>query len=92
MRVRKYGFAVDDEENAEGVRCVAAPVFDARGKVIAALGTSSVIMHIDEAHMPEIVDLVKTAAGKVSAGMGYAIKNHPPVAAETPTTQGAEKT
>ena len=75
VRVKKYGFALDDEENAEGVRCVAAPVFDARGKVIAALGTSSVVMHIDEAHMPAIVELVKTAAAKVSSGMGYSPKH-----------------
>jgi IclR family KDG regulon transcriptional repressor len=70
-RVRKYGFAVDDEENAEGVRCIAAPIFDAKGKVVAALGTSSVIMHIDKTHLPKIVDLVKKSAAKVSRQMGY---------------------
>lgn len=70
-RVRKYGFAVDDEENAEGVRCIAAPIFDAKGNVAAALGTSSVIMHIDENHLPRIVDLVKKSAAKVSRQMGF---------------------
>jgi IclR family transcriptional regulator, KDG regulon repressor len=90
-RVRKYGFAVDDEENAEGVRCVAAPVYDARGEVIAALGTSSVIMHIDEAHMPVIVELVKTAAANVSAEMGYSPKNSPQAAAKTPKARAAAK-
>ena len=90
-RVRKYGFAVDDEENAEGVRCVAAPIFDAGGKVIAALGTSSVIMHIDEAHMPVIVDLVKTAAAKVSAEMGYSPKSSPQASAKTRSARAAAK-
>ena len=76
-RVRKYGFAVDDEENAAGVRCIAAPIFDVSGKVVATLGTSSIIMHIDEAHMPKIVDLIKKAAAKVSLGMGFSAKSQP---------------
>ncbi len=71
-RVRKYGFAVDDEENAVGVRCIAAPIYDAKGKIIAALGTSSVVMHIDETHLPKIVDLVMKSAAKVSRQMGFA--------------------
>lgn len=74
QRVRKYGFAVDDEENAEGVRCIAAPIYDAKGKIIAALGTSSIVMHIDEAHLPKIVDLVTKSAAKVSQQMGYSGK------------------
>lgn len=77
-RVRKFGFAVDDEENAEGVRCIAAPIYDARGAVIATLGTSSIVQHIDEAHLPKIVDLIKKAAAKVSLGMGYSAKNRQP--------------
>ena len=74
-RVRKYGFAVDDEENAESVRCIAAPIYDAKGKIIAALGTSSVVMHIDETHLPKIVDLVIKSAAKVSRQMGFIAKN-----------------
>jgi IclR family transcriptional regulator, KDG regulon repressor len=74
-RVRKYGFAVDDEENAQGVRCIAAPIFDAKGKVIAALGTSSIILHIDEAHLPKIVEIVKKSAAQVSRQMGFTSGN-----------------
>jgi DNA-binding IclR family transcriptional regulator len=70
-KVRKYGFAVDDEENSDGVRCVAAPVFDASGKTIASLGTSTVIMQLDETHLPKIVKLVQSAAEKVSEQMGF---------------------
>lgn len=71
-RVRQYGFAVDDEENSEGVRCVAAPVFDSRGKVLAALGTSSVVLHIDEENLPRIIKLVKLCADRVSRELGFA--------------------
>lgn len=75
-RVRKYGFAVDDEENADGVRCIAAPIYDAKGNIIAALGTSSIIMHIDEAHLPKIAELVIKSAAKVSRQMGFIAGNY----------------
>jgi DNA-binding IclR family transcriptional regulator len=72
-RVRTHGFAVDDEENAVGVRCIAAPIFNANGKVIAALGTSSIIMHLDESHLPKVVELVRLSAARVSRQMGFAM-------------------
>ena len=74
-RVSKYGFAVDDEENADGVRCIAAPIYDAKGKLIAALGTSSIVQHIDETHLPKIVELVTKSAAKVSRQMGFVAQN-----------------
>ncbi|MBK8147437.1 MAG: IclR family transcriptional regulator [Acidobacteria bacterium] len=70
-RVRQYGFAVDNEENSESVRCIAAPIFDANGAVLAALGTSAVVLHISEEQLPKIVQLVKMAAAKLSAQMGF---------------------
>jgi len=85
-RVRKYGFAVDDEENAAGVRCIAAPILDARSNVVAALGTSSIILHIDERRLPEIVELVKIAAAKVSRALGYSAKNFARAPSKTATT------
>lgn len=39
-RVRKRGFAVDDEEIETGVRCIGAPIFDESGFPIAALSMS----------------------------------------------------
>jgi DNA-binding IclR family transcriptional regulator len=39
--IRSHGFAVDDEESALGLRCVAAPVRDGSGCVVAALSLSS---------------------------------------------------
>ena len=39
-KVRKQGFAIDDEEYDEGVRCIAVPVFDFRNKIVGAVGIS----------------------------------------------------
>ena len=73
-KVRNYGFAIDDEENAEGVRCVASPIFDANGKVTAALGTSTIIMQLNETQLPKVVEMIKEAAAKVSQRLGYSVK------------------
>ncbi len=70
-KVRKFGFALDNEENADGVRCLAAPIFDAAGRPVAVLGTSTVIMQIDDKHLPRFVKLIKEAAEKVSSRLGY---------------------
>jgi len=39
--VRERGFAIDDEEHAVGVRCVAAPIYSGPGRVVAAIGVSN---------------------------------------------------
>src|ERR1044072_3100669 len=39
-KVRAKGYAIDDEENSQGARCVAVPVFDSLGNAIAAIGLS----------------------------------------------------
>lgn len=70
-KVREYGFAVDNEENADGVRCIAAPIYDAKGKIAAAIGTSSTILHIDETQLPKIVELVKNSGIQVSRQLGF---------------------
>ena len=43
--IRRRGYAIDDEEHAVGVRCVAAPVFAATGEVAAAIGVTGIICH-----------------------------------------------
>ncbi len=70
-RVREQGYAVDDEENSLGVRCVAAPVFDRQGQVTASLGVSGTTGQIDLVHLPKVAELVKEAARKVSQQLGY---------------------
>jgi DNA-binding IclR family transcriptional regulator len=62
-RVRKQGYAIDDEENEAGVRCVAAPVFDARGRVAGGVSVSSLVYVLSLADAKRIgPDVVRTAA------------------------------
>ena len=44
-RVRKQGFAIDDEEYIQGVICFGAPVFDYAGRVAGAICCSALTIH-----------------------------------------------
>jgi len=69
-RVREQGYAVDDEENNYGVRCVAAPIFDSLNRVVASVGVSGTTTQNDADHLPKVAELVKEAARKVSRQVG----------------------
>src|SRR5437867_5964719 len=66
---KNEGFAVDDEENSLGARCLGAPVFDVAGNVVAALGASGTLTQVDEASMPRIAEALKETTRRISRQM-----------------------
>jgi IclR family acetate operon transcriptional repressor len=68
--IRRRGYAIDDEEHAVGVRCVAAPVFSATGEVVAAIGLSGTVSQLNDDYLPSLGKIVQTAALKLSAQLG----------------------
>ncbi len=68
--IRRRGYAIDDEEHAVGVRCVAAPVFAANGEVAAAIGVSGTVSQVSDDYMPSLGKIVQTTALKLSAQLG----------------------
>ncbi|HSD45363.1 MAG TPA: IclR family transcriptional regulator C-terminal domain-containing protein, partial [Pyrinomonadaceae bacterium] len=68
--IRRRGYAIDDEEHAVGVRCVAAPVFAASGEVVAAIGLSGTVSQLNDDYLPSLGKIVQTAALKLSAQLG----------------------
>jgi len=67
--VKQSGYAVDDEENSLGARCLGAPIFDTIGNVTAALGASGTLTQTDEASMPRIIEALKETARRISRQM-----------------------
>ncbi len=67
---RKRGFAVDDEEYAPGVRCIAAPVINSYGKCIAAVGLTASTATFTKACIPAMGRKIKQAAAQISARLG----------------------
>jgi DNA-binding IclR family transcriptional regulator len=69
-QIRKSGYALDDEEHYNGVRCVSAPIFDYRHKVIGAIGISGPSARVPLDIIPAYSKKIKGLAEKISIEMG----------------------
>lgn len=70
-KVRNQGYAINAEELAEGLRSVAAPVFDHTGRTVAALSISGPTSRLTLERIARLVTVLKEASGSVSARLGY---------------------
>lgn len=68
---RNTGWSVDDEEHDEGIRCIAAPVFDYRRKVIAAVSIAGPVTVFPSENDPVTARIVKDISMEISMRMGY---------------------
>jgi DNA-binding IclR family transcriptional regulator len=71
MLVRELGYAVDEEENEPGARCLAAPLMDQRAACIGAISVSGPSSRITSDRIPELALRIREAAGKISHRLGY---------------------
>lgn len=69
--VKTSGYATDDGENSEGVRCVAAPIFDSSGRPAAAISISGYMGQMPIERFGKLGETVRKAAGSVSRILGY---------------------
>lgn len=70
-RYRSLGYTMDLDENEDHIRCVAAPIRDMGGKIIAAVSVSSIAQYMDDARIEAVADYVKETTQKISAEFGY---------------------
>jgi IclR family KDG regulon transcriptional repressor len=70
-QTRRQGYAVDDEEYEYGVRCVAAPVFDFRGKVVGAIGISGPAGRIGLDKLAQFGAIVAEVSGALSDRLSF---------------------
>ena len=70
-KVRGQGYAVDDEENNIGARCVGAPIFNQQGLIEASIGLSGTINQVNAQTMLRILEALKDAARHISMQLGY---------------------
>ncbi len=69
--VRERGYAVDNEEIEEGLKCIGAPVRDYSGKVVAAMSIAGPAFRLTEGKIPLLAGRVAEAASELSAELGY---------------------
>jgi DNA-binding IclR family transcriptional regulator len=68
-QVRRIGYALDNEEDEIGLRCVACPVLDQNGKPIAAISVAGTTSQITGDNLTLLADELKRAASHISAGL-----------------------
>jgi IclR family KDG regulon transcriptional repressor len=70
-RVRATGFAIDNEEHIEGIRCIATPVRDHSGEVRASLCVVGPKNHLPQRRLPEIRQALAAVAADLSERLGH---------------------
>ena len=67
---RQRGYSIDDQERATGMRCIAAPIFNAYGEPVAGLSVSGPAFRINLSDAAKIGQAVRAAAHSVTSATG----------------------
>lgn len=70
-QVATRGYAMDREEREEDVTCIAAPLRDYSGEVVAGVSISAPSSRLDEAQQQELLPYLLATADKISRELGY---------------------
>jgi len=69
--VKQQGFAIEDEFCDLGTRCIAAPIFNGEGRIVAALGVAGPRVRIRKSQFAKLAQVVMQAADQISERLGY---------------------
>jgi len=83
-RIREQGFAVDLEEAVEGLCCVAGPVFNHSGQIVAAFSVAGPATRFAPPRIAELAEVVRETSRQISYRLGY---RHP---LQSPSGPGAD--
>ena len=73
-KVRRRGYAIDDEEIELGVRCIGAPIFNENHRAIAAVSVSGPASRITVQSVPAIAEHLLRCCREISASLGLPAK------------------
>jgi IclR family acetate operon transcriptional repressor len=73
-RIRTQGFALDNEEQEEGVRCIAAPVYRGDWEIVAAISVSAPVTRLSEERALALAPKVREAGLALSEKLGLRVK------------------
>jgi IclR family transcriptional regulator, KDG regulon repressor len=75
IQVKQQGFALDLEENEYGIRCIAVPIFNHLGNVIAALSISGPSLRMTDERIKQLQTPILQIGKKISARLGFKSNN-----------------
>jgi IclR family acetate operon transcriptional repressor len=70
QHIRQLGYALDDEEHAVGLRCVASAIFDENGQPLAAISLSGPKARITDNRLDELGVAVRQSADEITLALG----------------------
>ena len=70
-KTHRRGYAVDDEEFEEGLRCIAVPILDAQRLPVAAVSVSGPSFRVTAQKLPSIANHLLQCVRGISTDMGY---------------------
>ncbi len=65
-KIRRQGYALDNEEAFPGIRCIAAPIRERSGNVVAAISATVPAQRLGSERIPELIGMVMETASRVS--------------------------
>ncbi len=86
QKIRRQGYAVDDEEAVMGARCVSAPILDAESLSIAAISVSGPVTRVTPNQVLALAGAITSAARAISVQLGFSPRN-----VESPNPQLPDK-
>lgn len=69
--IRETGYALDNEENEIGVRCMAFPILDYNHRPVAAFSISAPTTRMTDERIAEILPHAKKALAQIASSLGY---------------------
>jgi YD repeat-containing protein len=70
-RVRNAGYALDEEELIRGLRHVAAPIYDRRGKVVATISAGGSAHRVKDSQLERLTAATIRCASDISRQLGF---------------------
>lgn len=70
-KIREQGYALDNEECDQGAKCIAAPIYDYSGKIIAGISITAPSVRLQSERIEVILPILLETAKKISISLGY---------------------
>ena len=75
-KVRRLGYAVDDEENEMGIRCIGSPIYDHAGRLAGALSISGWTITMTRERIPQLAPQLIQTCQRISNELGFSGEIH----------------
>lgn len=72
--IKKRGYGIDEIEHEQGIRCVAAPVYDRDGKIVASVSIAGLTIFVTKERLPELIEKITETTMMISTQLGHAKK------------------